>query len=646
MKIVKFIVFSIFLLLLLSVESYGYSPIQDTILNRIDRANALRKHDAEAALKMMQKALTLAVAKKERYGELKANLAIGLFYFENNDFDTAIEVYQKGITIAEELDSLELKGLALMRISNLYFNIDRFEVAKPKIEEALSIFQQEKATLNEARALANLGNIYMMLEQQDIAFNNYNAAYKLADEFGANELKLQLGSSISYYYLVNGYGKAALPYINRSLVYHLRTENKTQIAVGYGNLGYAYSLVGDYKKAFQNYQHCVDTAQKYELTRIESNTYKDIAETYKKSGDYKKSMEALTTHYALKDSLIDRAMQDKVSELQVQFETAEQQQEIETLQQQKKVRNLQISLLIIGLISFAMIGWFVFQYQRDNLLEKQEIIAKNKEIHRLEKELIIRELQQNELEQEKITAESNILKEQEATAREYAKILESSNKELESFAHIVAHDLREPLRMVTFYMQLIKRTLDKESIAKTAEYFDFALDGSERMNTLIKGILDLATVQQQAFKPKPIELNDKALVAIQNLQEMIEAKKAIVEYSDLPQIKGDKLQIIQLFQNLISNGIKYNTSEIPRVSISHRMLDNQVEISFKDNGIGIAAKNQERIFKMFNRLEGNRFAGSGIGLAICQKIVERHKGTIKVESKPNEGTTFIIAFPN
>ncbi len=631
MKILKFLISLVLLSYFSSIYSYGYSPIKDTILNRIESANKLKQSNPESALEILQNALELAITEEERSGELSANSAIGAYHFERNEFDKSIESYQKAIQISEELDSLRLKGLTLMRVGNIYFSMGRFDIAKTKMDAALSIFRAKKLRLNEGQALGNLGNVNMMLGQNELALDNYKTAYQIAKDAKDESLEIGMGFSISYYHLISGNGEAALPFINRSLEYNSKEGNKKEIAMSYGNLGYAYSLMGEYEKAFENYQHCVDTAQKYEFTRVESDTYKDISETYKKSGDYKKSMDALTQYYELRDSLMGRATQDKVSELEIQFETVEQKQQIEQLEQQKQVRNLQIGLLVIGLGLLAMIGWFAIQKQEDNLVEKQEIIAKNEEIYRLEKELIEKELQQKALEQQRITAK--------------AKVLEDSNKELETFAHVVAHDLREPLRMINFYIQRIKRTLDEESLAKTAEYFDFALDGSLRMNKLIKGILNLATVQQQELKLKPIELNDIALVAKQNLQETIEEKKAIVQYSDLPKINGDKLQLIQLFQNLISNGIKYNTQEQPKISISHRILDNQIEIAFEDNGIGIAEENQDTIFKMFNRLENHRFSGTGIGLATCQKIVERHKGTIQIQSKQNEGTRFIIKLP-
>ena len=301
---------------------------------------------------------------------------------------------------------------------------------------------------------------------------------------------------------------------------------------------------------------------------------------------------------------------------------------------------------MIGLFIFGMIGFQIIKKQRGDLQKKQEIITKNDKIYRLEKELIEKALREKVLEQEKTEAETKILQQQEIESRHYALALENSNKELEQFAHVVSHDLREPLRMVKSYMGLIRRTLDKEALDRTKEFFYYAIDGADRMDKLITGVLNLAKVQQKELELRPLDLNEIATISIQNLQEFIEEKNAKIHYEGLPQINGDYLQITQLFQNIISNGLKYNTSDKPIVSIEHKIVDQKVELSFSDNGIGIPAEHQDNVFKMFRRLEGNRFSGTGIGLATCQKIIQRHKGNILLESKLGEGTVFIVVLPH
>ncbi len=645
MRLIHYIFIYILFFQSISLVSFGQSAMQDTILQRLERAEQMQINNDEAALQLLQETLQLAIEQKELYGELKAHAAIGLYYYEKAQLDDAIASYQHILTIAPAIDSLQLKAWGLMRIGNVYLRLRRLDKAKSNMEEALSIFQELGKKLNQAQALGNLANIYMYQGDKEIGLQYYKKAYQIADEERDEALKAGMELSISFYYLMSGDGTTAIPYIERSLSYAVKTKQADQVAMGYGNLAYAYSLIGNYDKAFKNYQICIDTARNNEFIQIECDTYKDMSETYKKSGDLKQAMVYQTKYYALRDTIMGRETQDRVSELQVQFETVEQQQQIEQLQNQQKISQLQLSLLVVGVGFLGLMGWLIIQNQRNKLREKQAIIANNKEIHRLEKELMERALQQKVLEQEKIEADAKALKQQEAEARKYAQVLENSNKELESFAHIVSHDLREPLRMVSFYVQRIQRSLDEENKAKTAEYFDFAIDGAKRMDKLIRGILNLAKVQKDNLNLKSLSLNEMAYVATQNLQAIIETKKAQIHYEGLPTIKGDQYQIIQLFQNMISNGIKYNNSEIPKVCISHEKVEDKIILYFKDNGIGISEEYHNRIFKMFQRLEGHQVSGSGIGLATCQKIVERHGGTIEVHSAVGKGSTFKVSLP-
>jgi signal transduction histidine kinase len=639
----------IFLLLALfqsaSALSFGQSAIQDTIDSRLARAQQLEDNDAELALELMQETLKFSISEEEKYGEWKVNNALGSFYLKQNQMDEAMEMYQKNIAIAQDMDSIKLEGLGLLRLSAVLMRLKRLKNAQSSATEALNIFKKINDKDAQGRALSNLGGIKTMLGLNKEGLNHFLTAYEIFDKLGEEDMKSQMNLNISYYYLMNGQGEASLPYVRRSLDYNIARKNPDLIARSYGNLAYAYSLMGNFQQAFENYHHSVDTAQKYQFTQVEYETYKDMSETYKKSGNPSKAFEYQTKYYTLRDSVIGRETQNRVSELQVQYETAEREREIEVLQQQKRIKNLQVYLLGIGLMLLGMIGWFIFQRQRGDLQEKQALINKNEEIYRLEKELVEEELKSKALERQKIEAEAENLKLQGVKARNYAQNLEDSNKELEQFAHIASHDLREPLRMVKSYMGLIKRYLDEDTLEKTKDFFGYAMDGADRMDKLILGVLNVSKVQRQELNTVPLDLNETVDIVVQNLHEFIEEQHGTVHYKDLPVINGDMFQMIQLFQNLINNGLKYNTSEQPTIWIDHEINDNQLELRVRDNGIGIAEEHQERVFQMFKRLQGRNFSGTGIGLSTCQKIVERHHGTIHLTSKEGGGTTFIINLP-
>jgi PAS domain S-box-containing protein len=233
----------------------------------------------------------------------------------------------------------------------------------------------------------------------------------------------------------------------------------------------------------------------------------------------------------------------------------------------------------------------------------------------------------------------------EAHLLEKVDELNRSNVELGQFAYIASHDLQEPLRMVASYTQLLSRRYKGKLDADADEFIAFAVDGAARMQRLIQDLLAysrVGTKGQELLDTSSEEALGQALV---NLRGSIEASGALVTHDPLPAVLADEMQLIQLFQNLIGNAIKYQSSGIPTVHVSAAKYGGtKWTFSVRDNGLGIDPQYFERIFGMFQRLhKREEFAGTGIGLAICKKIVERHGGNISVESEPGHGSTFSFA---
>jgi two-component system, chemotaxis family, sensor kinase Cph1 len=234
---------------------------------------------------------------------------------------------------------------------------------------------------------------------------------------------------------------------------------------------------------------------------------------------------------------------------------------------------------------------------------------------------------------------------QEAFARR-ADELARSNRELEQFAYVASHDLQEPLRMVSSYVQLLERRYRNKLDANANEFIEFAVDGVRRMKTLLDDLLAYSRVRAQGkpFAPADVAavLNDTLL----GLKISIEEYGATVTHDPLPAVCGDATQLAQLFQNLIGNGLKFRSAQPPRIHISAHSREHEWVFSIRDNGIGIDPQYHERIFVIFQRLHSSgECAGNGIGLAICKRIVERHGGRIWVESQPGNGATFHFTIP-
>ena len=224
--------------------------------------------------------------------------------------------------------------------------------------------------------------------------------------------------------------------------------------------------------------------------------------------------------------------------------------------------------------------------------------------------------------------------------------LEQSNERLEQFAYAASHDLQEPLRMVSSYLQLIEERAGNELTEETEEFLEFAVDGADRMSNMIKGLLAYSRVDSTGEPLEPVDLDEVMADVRRDLEIQITEHDAEVTIGELPHVRGDETQLGQVFQNLVRNAIQYSGDEPPRVHISAERIGTEWEISVHDEGVGIDPAEQDRIFDVFKRLTPrSEHPGSGIGLALCERIVERHGGEIWVDSAPGEGSTFSITLP-
>ncbi|SEH13105.1 His Kinase A (phospho-acceptor) domain-containing protein [Natronorubrum sediminis] len=237
-------------------------------------------------------------------------------------------------------------------------------------------------------------------------------------------------------------------------------------------------------------------------------------------------------------------------------------------------------------------------------------------------------------------------RQQSLELRHYITRLKESNKSLEQFAYAASHDLQEPLRMISSYLQLIEQRYGNELDEEVDEFLDFAIDGANRMRGMIDGLLEYSRIDTEGGQLTETELNDVLEDVQADLQMKIDEHDAAITSDSLPRIEGDPDQLRQLFQNLLSNAIEYSGDEQPEVAVEAERSGTEWQISVTDDGIGIDPDDQERIFEVFQRLHSHdEYAGTGIGLALCKRIVKRHGGRIWVDSEPGEGSTFTFTLP-
>jgi len=244
--------------------------------------------------------------------------------------------------------------------------------------------------------------------------------------------------------------------------------------------------------------------------------------------------------------------------------------------------------------------------------------------------------------------------------------LERSNKDLEQFAYVASHDLQEPLRMVASYTQLLAKRYQDKLDADANEFIGYAVDGANRMQKMINDLLLYSRVGTRGKLFETVDCTAILSQALTNLEMAIEETGAVITHDPLPTMTGDESQLVQLFQNLIDNAIKFRGKETPHIHISCKSIEewevqngelkseirnpkSKIEegwiFSVRDNGIGIDPQDREQIFTIFQRLHGRDYSGTGIGLSICKRVVERYGGKIWVESEPAKGSTFYFAIP-
>ena len=224
--------------------------------------------------------------------------------------------------------------------------------------------------------------------------------------------------------------------------------------------------------------------------------------------------------------------------------------------------------------------------------------------------------------------------------------LARSNRELETFASVVAHDLRSPLLTISGYCQLIEEEYGERLDAAGAEYLRHIVNGAARMSRLIDDLLEYSRAGRSREPLRRVEMRSVLELATANIEGLIRRASARVELGELPSVTGDQTQLVQLFQNLLGNAVRFRREAPPLIRVTAAGLDDDsVRLAVEDNGIGIAPEHFERIFQTFQRLQGRDYPGTGIGLAICKKIVDRHGGQIWLESAVGRGTTFYLTLP-
>ncbi len=286
---------------------------------------------------------------------------------------------------------------------------------------------------------------------------------------------------------------------------------------------------------------------------------------------------------------------------------------------------------------------------RELSLAKEELQIAHNQLERANSELetrVEKRTAELRLSNEKLMLEIENRKRAEEALKQTLSELTRSNEDLQQFAYVASHDLQEPLRNVASCIQLLRREYGDRFEGNADDYMNYAIEGAVRMKALIQDLLTYSRITTRGKTPGSVDCEETFNGAIKNLASAIQETGAVITHDPLPTIWADDTQLLQVFQNLIANGIKFHRDTSPRIHVSATKDSNKWIFSVKDNGIGIQEKYLNRIFIIFQRLnKRSKYAGTGMGLAIVKKVVERHGGQVWVESEPGTGSAFYFSIP-
>ena len=582
---------------------------------------AMAINDFQAALLYAKKAQVLIENNLNINEGLKTDVYVLLaqIYIKSHDYASSLKYNEKLLQISRANHDIENETIALKNLGIVYG-------AKADLKESMAYFLEalDKAKqLNYRKQIAqiqiNIATIYANLYNYQEALDRYRMALEdYSDVISQNVELITLNNVGNIYYEMNRF-EEALPYFEKANDLAQKGNYQEMIAHTLSQISRTHTALGDLETAFefaQKAQTLIDELGEINGRQINLINLGEILFRKKQYND--------ASRLISQGAVIAKRLDDNASEIRAYKLLSalfEAQKDFEKAFQYQKV--------------YAIIQAKFSQVQRNRLTLDMEISYSIKE-----KQKAIEQLKtENKL-------QALLLERQDQISRQNEQLTEA-NEELKQFAYVASHDLKEPLRMIGSYTQLINRTFAKTASEETQLYFDYVNGGVKRMNALLDALLQYATIGRISEENKMVNLEDIVAICCLHLKLRIDETKAKIHYEKLPKVFAIRSLMMQLFQNLISNAIKFRKPDVaPEVFISCQEQEQDYLISVRDNGIGISTEHQDRIFVIFQRLHRRKdYEGTGIGLAICHKIIKRMKGNIWVESELGAGATFFFTIP-
>jgi signal transduction histidine kinase len=609
-----------------SKQLVANSPLTlvDTIASLMDKGNAFeQKGDSKSALDVINEAWLLCNQNNDtKFEPTKVAVLHRLtqLHFKRKDYKKLEELSELLLVKSKQLNDGEREVAALTNMAIVKSVDSDYKVAMPLFVEALDKSQKLNLRYNAANCLINIGTIYASVYNYEEALVRYKQV--LSD------------------------------YVN------VLNEN-THIAI-YVNTGNLYYASEQYPLSLKSFQKALDLALKYDNKGYAAHAYSLKSRTYLALNKIDKSIENAHAASDLMFSLSGNTPGRQINLFnlaQIEFLTTDTEGAVKTakhaLAVARRVKDDTSELRGFKLLSdiYKKKGDFEMALRCQTLYaHKQEEHLKTQRImHALDIEIRYA-LREKEAKIEELTKENeyqSLLLEQSSQIEKQNELLRQANEELKQFAYISSHDLKEPLRMIGSFAQLVQQQLGENMPEQSKGYFKYINEGVTRMHGLLDALLHYATIGNLNFELETVHVKDIVGIARTNLKVVIEETNTNILCGEMPEVKAVPSFLVQLFQNLFSNAIKFRHPDSrPVILVNSEEREMEWIFSVQDNGIGIADEHKERIFVIFQRLHTRaKYEGTGIGLAICQKIVAQLGGKIWVESQPGLGCTFFFSIP-
>lgn len=531
---------------------------------------------------------------------------LGYLYETIGDFEQAVVFYFKSLAIAEEHGAKGDVIISLQNISNTYLKIGDSKNSLASIDRAYQMSLELRDSLRLANVLVDYGAILNNAGQYNQALEKLQSAYL---EYEILQRKPEMGQAIVHIidvYLKQGSFNIAQEYLDKGIKLEGSMANQ-DIAQLEQRAGDLYQKLNQPAKAERAYLRSLDIANKHKYRVLsEKNNYK-LYQLYSTKGDYQSALNYLEQSMAIKDELMGEKKNRNIAELQFKYDSEKTEKEIQTLKLRQNKTIFGGAMLLVGLLFGAMI-YNIRIKAKSNL----KLVKKNSEIQNQNVQLM------------------------------------ESNEVLSQYAYVAAHDLKEPLRNIGNFINLLQRRYGKDFNEEANEYMTFVREGAKRMNNLLKDLLEYSTVSSQKKGDEQTNIRNVIENVVLDLSARITEKNANLVFPDkTPDLIINRFHLQQLMQNLIGNALKF-CKEDPKIIVDVRKNSEETLITVEDNGIGMKKEYESKVFNLFQRLHKNdkNFDGNGIGLTICKNIVSKYNGKIWFEPVLTGGTKFFMSFPH